>query len=70
MANLNLFYDKINDSSRSNDPKEARTLINTLLETNNKRRTLSALSVNDNLVSDSKSMAETLNDYLLILGRR
>ena len=70
MANLNLFYDKINDSSRSKEAKEARTLINTLLETNNKRRTLSALSVNDNLVSDSKSMAETLNDYLLILGRR
>ena len=62
-AKSKFFHDKINDCSRSNDPKEAWTLINTLLGKNNKPNNLSELSVNDNLVSDPKSMAEALNDY-------
>ena len=55
------FHDKINDCSRSNDPKKAWTLINTLLGKNNKPNNLSELLVNDNLVSDPKSMADSLN---------
>ncbi|XP_068690306.1 uncharacterized protein [Montipora foliosa] len=39
------FHDKINDYSRSNDPKEAWTLINTLLGKNNKPNNLSELKL-------------------------
>ena len=67
-AKSKFFHDKINDCSRSNDPKEAWTLINTLLGKNNKPNNLSELSVNDNLVSDPKSMAEALNDYFVNIG--
>ena len=62
------FRDKINDCSRSNDPKKAWTLINTLLGKNNKPNNLSELLVNDNLVSDPKSMADSLNDYFVNIG--
>jgi len=57
------FNDNINDCSRSN-----WTLINTLLGKNNKPNNLSELSVNDNLVSDPKSMAEGLIDYFVNIG--
>ena len=67
-AKSKFFHDKINDCSRSNDPKKAWTLINTLLGKNNKPNNLSELSVNDNLVSDPKSMAEGLNDYFVNIG--
>ena len=67
-AKFKFFHDKINDCYRSNDPKEAWTLINTLLGKNNKPNNLSELSVNDNLVSDPKSMTEALNDYFVNLG--
>ena len=43
------FHDKIHNCSRSNDPKKAWTLINTLLGKNNKPNNLSEYSVNDNL---------------------
>jgi len=43
-------------------------LINTLLGRNNKPNNLSELSVNDNLVSDLKSMAEDLNDHFVDIG--
>ena len=62
------FHDKINDCSRSNDPKKAWTLINTLLGKNNKPNNLSELLLNDNLVSDPKSMAHSLNDYFVNIG--
>ena len=67
-AKSKFFRDKTNDCSRSNDPKKAWTLINTLLGKNNKPNNLSELSVNDNLVSDPKSMAEGLNDYFVNIG--
>ena len=67
-AKSKFFHDKINDCSRSNGPKEAWTLINTLLGKNNKPNNLSELSVNDNLVSDAKSMTEALNDYFVNIG--
>lgn len=46
----------------------AWTLINTLLGKNNKPNNLSELSVNYNLVSDPKSMAEALNDSFVNNG--
>ena len=64
-AKSKFFHDKINDCSRSNDPKKAWTLMNTLLGKNNKPNNLSELSVNDNLVSDPKSIADSLNDYFV-----
>ena len=64
-AKSTFFHDKINDCSRSNDPKKAWTLINTLLGKKNKPNNLSELSVNDNLVSDPNSMTEGLNDYFV-----
>ena len=67
-AKSKFFHDKINDCSRSNNPKKAWTLINTLLGKNNKPNNLSELSVNNNLVSDPKSMAEGLNDYFVNIG--
>ena len=67
-AKSKFFQDKINDCPKSNDPKKAWTLINTLLRKNNKPNTLSELSVNDNLVSDPKAMAEGLNDYFVNIG--
>ena len=54
--------------SRSNDPKKSWTLINTLLGKNSEPNNLSELSVNDNLVSDPKSMAVGLNDYFVNIG--
>ena len=45
--------------------KEAWTLFNTLLGKNNKPNKLSELPVNDNLVSDPKSMADALNGYFV-----
>ena len=44
------------------------TLINTLLGKNNKPNNLSEPLVNDNLVSDPKSMADSLNDYFVNIG--
>ena len=67
-AKSKFFHDKIDDCSRSNDPKEAWALINTLYGKNNKPNKLSELSLNDNLVSDSKSMVEALNEYFLNIG--
>ena len=67
-AKSKIFHDKINDCSRSNDPKKAWTLINTLLGKNNKSNNWSELSVNDNLASDPKAMAEGLNDYFVNIG--
>ena len=67
-AKSKFFHDKINDCFRSNGPKKAWTLINTLLGKNNKPNNLGELSVNDNLVSDPKSMAEGLNDYFVNIG--
>ena len=67
-AKFKFFHDKINDLSRSNDPKKAWTLIKTLLGKNNKPNNLSELSGNDNLVSDPKSMAEGLNDHFANIG--
>ena len=67
-AKSKFFHDKINDCSRSNDPKEAWMLINTLLGKNNKPNNLSELAINDNLESDPKSMAEALNDYFVNIG--
>ena len=67
-AKFKFFHDKINDCFKSNNPKKAWTFINTLLGKNNKPNILSELSVNDNLVSDPKSMAEGLNDYFVNIG--
>ena len=68
MPSLFFCHDKINNCSRSNDPKKAWTLINTLLGKNNKPNNLSELLVNDNLESDPKSMADSLNDYFVNIG--
>ena len=67
-AKSKFFHDNINDCSRSNYPKEAWRLINTLLGKYNKPNNLSELSVNDNLLSDLKSTAEALNDYFVNIG--
>lgn len=61
-AKSKFFYDKLTTALT------AWTLINTLLEKNNKPNNLSELSVNDNLESDPKSMAEALNDYFVNIG--
>ena len=50
-AKSKFFHDKINDCSRSNDPKKAWTLINTLLGKSSKMSCFNELSVNDNIVS-------------------
>ena len=67
-AKSKFFNDKINACSSTNDPKKAWTLINILFGKNKKPNNLSEVSVNDNLVSDPKSMAEGLNDYFVNIG--
>lgn len=67
-AKSKFFHDKINDCCRSNENKEAWTLINTLMGKNNKPNNSSELSVNDNLVSNPKSMAEALHGYFVNTG--
>ena len=67
-AKSKFFHDKINDCSRSNAANEAWTLINTLFGQSNKPNILSELSVNDDLVSDPKSMTEALNYYFVNTG--
>ena len=64
----NFFHDKINDCSKSIDPKKTWTVINSLLGKNNKSNNVSELSVNENVISDSKDLAEAFNDYFITIG--
>lgn len=67
MLNQN-FLDKIGESSGSNDPRKTWTLINLQLGRNNKLNNMSSLSVNENEILDSKSIAEAFNDYFINIG--
>lgn len=60
--------DKITDCPRSNNPKKAWTLVNSLLGKQRKMSSCSELSVNDNIMSDRKAMAEALNEYFVSIG--
>lgn len=51
-----------------NDPSENWTPINPLLGRNNKLDNVRVLSVNGNVVQDSKTIAEALNDYFINPG--
>ena len=62
-AKSKFFHDEIGESSESNDPWKTWTLINSLLGRNNKLNNVSAPSVNENEISDSKSIAEAFNNY-------
>ena len=67
-AKSKFFEDKIGESSRSNDPRKTWTLINSQLRRNNKLNNVSSLSVNENEILDSKSIAEAFNDYFINIG--
>lgn len=62
------FEDKIAESSGSNGPRKTWTLINSQLGRNNKLNNVSSLSVNENEILDSKSIAEAFNDYFINKG--
>ena len=67
-AKSNFFDDRIDDCSKSIDPKKTWTLINSLLGKNNKSNKASELSVNENVVSDSKLMADIFHNCFLNIG--
>ena len=67
-AKSNFFHDKIDDCSKSVDPKKTWTFINSSLGKINKSNNVSKLFVNENVVSDSKLIAEVFNDYFVDIG--
>ena len=67
-AKSKFFYDKIGESYGSNDSRKTWTLINSQLGRNNKLNNVSSLSVNENEILDSKSIAEVFNDYFINIG--
>ena len=62
------FHDKINDCCRSNDPTESLNayILLSWKKTCSKMSSCNELSVNDNIVSDPKAMAEAFIDYFFM----
>jgi len=69
MLNQNFFMTRLEKAlSRMILGKPGHLGINSLLGRNNKLNNVSALSVNENEISDSKSIAEAFNDYFINTG--
>ena len=64
-AKSKFFHDKIGESSELNDSRKTWTLIDSLSGRNNKLKNVSTLSVNENKISDSKSIAKAFNHHFM-----
>lgn len=59
---------KIEDCAKTVDLKKSWSLINSLLGKNSRSTVVSELTVNDTVISDSKLIAESFNDYFINIG--
>ena len=69
-AKSKYFCDRIQTCSQSGDSKSGWAWINTLLGRNRKNANINELMINDKVMSDDKSIAETFNKYFInIVGK-
>ena len=67
----NYFCNEINDSVQSNDIKRSWSLINTLLGKQNKNHTsIKELIIDDAIISDEQSIAESFNNFFVNIGAK
>ncbi len=68
-AKSKYFCDKIQASSQMGDSKSGWAWISSLLG-RNKNANINELKVNDDIISDDRSITETLNQYFIIIGMK
>ena len=66
---FNYFIGKIKKRSQSNDVKGSWSLINSLLGKNKKMTNFTEFIVDDVSIFDDRSIAESMNEYSLVLAR-
>ncbi|CAB3979113.1 RNA-directed DNA polymerase from transposon BS [Paramuricea clavata] len=69
-AKSKYFCDKIQASSQMGDSKSGWAWINSLLGRKHKNENINELKVNDDIISDDKSITETLNEYFINIGMK
>ncbi|CAB4011406.1 Hypothetical predicted protein, partial [Paramuricea clavata] len=69
-AKSKYFCDKIQASSQMGDSKSGWAWINSLLGRKHKNVNINELKVNDDIISDDKSITETLNEYFINIGMK
>ncbi|CAB3998829.1 RNA-directed DNA polymerase from transposon BS [Paramuricea clavata] len=69
-AKSKYFCDKIQASSQMGDSKSSWAWINSLLGRKHKNANINELKVNDDIISDDKSITETLNEYFINIGMK
>ncbi|CAB4016740.1 Hypothetical predicted protein [Paramuricea clavata] len=69
-AKSKYFCDKIQASSQMGDSKSGWARINSLLGRKHKNANINELKVNDDIISDDKSITETLNEYFINIGMK
>ena len=62
------FVNKISDCANIKDPKKSWSLINSLLGKNSKSTHINELKLNNNTITDSTLIAESLNNYFINIG--
>ena len=62
------FVNKIRDCANVKDPKKSWSLINSLLGKNSKSNQINELKLNNNTITDSTLIAESLNNYFINIG--
>ena len=62
------FVNKIRDCANVKDPKKSWSLINSLLGKNSKYTHINELKVNNDAITDSTLIAESLNNYFINIG--
>ncbi len=61
---------QVQGSSQMGDSKSGWTWINSLLGRKHKNANINELKVNDDIISDDKSITETLNEYFINIGMK
>ena len=69
-SKIDFYHKEIGDCAKSKDLKKIWSLINSLTGKNNKSTTITDILVNDKSTVDSKSIAETFNEYFVNIGPR
>ena len=69
-AKSKYFCDRIQTCSQLGDSKSGWAWINTLLGRKRKNANINELIINDQVVSDDRSIAETFNKYFINIGMK